>query len=412
MQYLQGTTLKQELEGGKPLPHARILQLAAGVADGLAAAHAMGIVHRDIKPANIFVTERGEAKVLDFGLAKLTAPLPADADASARPTAAEDDLTASGIVLGTVDYMSPEQALGRTHDQRTDVFSLGVVLYEMTTGRRPFQGVTASETIDRIVHAEPDAITRFNYETPPELDRIIRKCLQKDPDDRYQSVKEILVDLKALRRETDPGLVRSPAPVRRRSWKVLAATAAALAILATAAIGLRHWSAPTPADSVVVLPATVSGPEEVQYLSEAVAVTLSNRLAQVEGLDTKVPPTLQEFARLEGDVQQMTLAYGVSRYVMPHVLAQGEALTLTVRMVDRDARDLVWSEEYAGTQNRYLSLLEEAANERRAASVAPWRSSDPNGAGGPDPQFGGRTGVASGSGSLQPVQQRPRPGRL
>lgn len=252
MQCLQGATLKHHLQDGKPLPIDRVIELATEVADALTAAHARGIVHRDIKPANIFVTDRGEAKVLDFGLAKLSVERKGGSDAPTMSGAFEQ-ATAPGLVMGTVDYMSPEQALGREQDSRTDIFSFGVVLYEMATGRRPFGGSAATDTINRIVNAQPEAVARFNYDVPAELDRIIRKCLEKERDRRYQSMKEIFVDLKNLRRDTDRGYTLPPRaespsrpfPVRRAVTGVLSLLV--VFALAVSSVMLWRWRTPDPA---------------------------------------------------------------------------------------------------------------------------------------------------------------------
>ena len=200
MEYVEGQPLKAKL--GRPLEACEILDIGTQVADALDEAHSKGVTHRDIKPANIMLTPRGQAKVLDFGLAKLASPSATDA--------ATEGGTAFGVILGTVQYMSPEQALGRPVDHRSDLFSLGVVLYEMATGRTPFSGSSAPETIDRIAHTQPDAIARFHYGLPEELERIIRKCLEKDRDRRYQFAREVLVDLRNLKRDSDA--VPSPRP--------------------------------------------------------------------------------------------------------------------------------------------------------------------------------------------------------
>jgi serine/threonine protein kinase/Tol biopolymer transport system component len=202
MEYVEGQPLNKKI-AGRPMEPAEIVKLGIQIARALDEAHSKGITHRDIKPQNIIVTADAEAKMLDFGLAKLSSNDPNLTQLSPDSQLATKVKTSPGIVMGTVHYMSPEQAMGRDVDHRTDIFSLGVVLYEMATGRVPFSGASVTETIDRIAHAQPEAIARFNYKVPAELEVIIKKALRKNRDERYQSARDLLVDLRDLERELE-----------------------------------------------------------------------------------------------------------------------------------------------------------------------------------------------------------------
>ncbi|MGB2715139.1 MAG: serine/threonine-protein kinase [Vicinamibacterales bacterium] len=206
MELLEGRTLKELLASG-PLPERTFIDIAVQIGDALDAAHSHGIVHRDIKPANLFVTRRGHAKVLDFGLAKMAAPVGlTGAAAEAATMAADRGLTDPGVAMGTASYMSPEQARGEPLDHRTDLFLFGLVLYEMATGRQAFTGRTSALLFDALLHKEPTSPLRLNPELSPAADRIITKSIEKDRELRYQSAADLVSDLKRLRRDTGPEL--------------------------------------------------------------------------------------------------------------------------------------------------------------------------------------------------------------
>jgi len=254
MEFLDGMTLKHRISG-RPLDLEVLLPLAIDIADALDAAHSAGIVHRDIKPANLFVTKRGHAKILDFGLAKIT-PTITEINSAAPTATLEDHLTSPGTAIGTVAYMSPEQVRAKDLDARTDLFSFGAVLYEMATGTLPFRGESSGVIFKSILDATPTAPVRLNPDLPPELERIITKCLEKDRNLRYQHASDIRTDLQRLKRDTESSTSRvsTSAPAgHRRFTPWIAAIAATLAVLSVGAYVYLHRSPKLTAKDTVVL---------------------------------------------------------------------------------------------------------------------------------------------------------------
>src|SRR5713101_6831094 len=254
MEHLDGTTLKYRIEG-KPLSVDQLVDFGAQVADAIDVARAAGIIHRDLKPANLFLTERGQAKILEFGLAKVAAKPQMEPVAASSPTMAVDDahLTSPGSTVGTVAYMSPEQARGEELDARTDLFSFGSVLYEMATGRQPFTGNTSAVIFDAILNRAPTAPVRLNPNLPAELERIINKALEKDRDLRYQVASEMRGDLKRLKREIDSGKSSSVSAAAEPVVTPVSSGAAAVAPSAPSAPAVHPASAISSPASTPVL---------------------------------------------------------------------------------------------------------------------------------------------------------------
>ncbi len=345
MEYIEGETLDARIKG-RALGPVEILDIALPICDALDAAHSQGIIHRDIKPANVMVTARGHVKVLDFGLAKIICPK-VSKDVEATP---DQPTTQQGVVLGTVQYMSPEQALGREADHRSDIFSFGVILYEMATGVRPFQGATASETIDRIVHSQPEAIARFNYSVPQELERVIRKSLEKDPERRYQSAREQLIDLRNLRRELDSATTQARAREHPPRWSIRRVVNAAMGIALAASLALAIYLLTRPGtrtESLAVLPfATIGADPDIELISTSLTEGLIDNLSQLPHLVVISRSSVFHFQGKEVDAQAAGEKLKAQVVLAGRVMVHDGILSVSVELVEVRNNSHVWGGHY------------------------------------------------------------------
>jgi TolB-like protein/Tfp pilus assembly protein PilF/predicted Ser/Thr protein kinase len=349
MEFMAGKTLKQRLASG-PLPFDQLLEIAVQIADALDAAHSEGIVHRDLKPANIFLTKRGQAKILDFGLAKLTGVQPNGAPAELATL--EEHLTSPGTAVGTVAYMSPEQACGEELDQRTDLFSFGAVLYEMATGRMAFSGNTSALIFDSLLHKTPTSPVRVNPELPAELEYIINKALEKDRALRYQSAAEMLADLKRLRRNSSSTAVKvvdRKARPGARSRKMLRVSVAVIVVtlIALAAFLWRGGSAQKEISSVAVLPfVNTSNDPNTEYLSDGITESLINALSQVPNLAVMSRASVFHYKGRDADPQSVAKDLKVEAVVTGRIMQRGDQFIISSELIDARTNHNLWGDRY------------------------------------------------------------------
>jgi len=412
MEYLEGSTLKHRIEG-RPISVEQLVDFSVQIADALDVAHTAGIVHRDLKPANLFVTKRGQAKVLDFGLAKLANPVlpPTEPCAVTLATAAIDPthLTSPGSTVGTVAYMSPEQARGEELDLRTDLFSFGAVLYEMATGRQPFSGNTSAVIFDAILNRAPVAPIRLNPNLPPDLERIINKALEKDRDLRYQVASELRADLKRLKREIEssknaPVISSSPVqplqsgpvpilgssssaaaapavvttascsstsvappqlivePSKKKYW--LAAIPILLAIIGAAITYWRSGSDTAQIESVAVIPFSYAGGNtETDLLSDGITESLIDSLAHLPQLKVKSRNSVFRYKGKEIDIQKLGKELAVDALLTGRIVQHGDAIQVSADLTSVRDNTEIWGEQYQRKASDVLALQQQIASD-------------------------------------------------
>ena len=373
MELVEGEGLESRLRGAGQLGFSELVPVATQIAKGLAAAHAAGIVHRDLKPGNVMLTADGQVKILDFGLAKPHEPVIGGEDDAtmAKPITAE--MTKEGTILGTVSYMSPEQAEGQAVDSRSDVFSFGVLLYQLATGQLPFRGETSTSTLAKILEADPEPLSVVREGLPADLERIVRRCLQKKPANRYNDTRDLVAELHDLETTGETQAAR-PAVTQRQGPQWLWPAVAALAVVAGVFVAIPLFRGgdeePLPATTVAEVPSVavlpfhnLSADPGNDYFSAGITEEIISKLSRIDGLEVASRSSVTPYTDPARDVQQIGSKLGVRFLLDGSVRRAGDRVRVSAQLVDGSTGRNLWSEDFEGSLEDVFAMQEKTALE-------------------------------------------------